>query len=164
MGWRARYPAQVWRACRETADRARVDQRRGHEVFGRGIRSSSANRGSSHHLATGSVSRSVNWYERAGRAPRRGYPLRILPLPPGGGGNLEPSSSARTRPIGRLALQGGLIPPDRAHSNGFQMSGEPNWCALPPFTTRGDNAQVMPCFAATLENCLDLQVLPRKLC
>ena len=44
------------------------------------------------------------------------------------------------------------------------MSGEPNWCALPPFTTRGDNAQVMPCFAATLENCLDLQVLPRKLC
>src|SRR5206468_10970902 len=43
------------------------------------------------------------------RAPRRGYPLRILPFPPGGGGNLEPSSSARTRPIGRLALQAGLI-------------------------------------------------------
>src|SRR2546430_1249143 len=57
---------------------------------------------------------------------------------------IEPSSSARTRPIGRLALQGGLIPPDRAHSNGFQMSGEPNWCALPPFTTRGSTSPATP--------------------
>src|SRR2546428_1840941 len=40
------------------------------------------------------------------------------------GGNLEPPPSARTRPSGRLALQGGIIPPDRAHSNRFRMSGE----------------------------------------
>src|SRR5206468_7946427 len=72
------------------------------------------------------------------RAPRRGYPLRILPLPPGGGGNLEPSSSARTRPIGRLALQGGLIPPDRAHSGRFQMSGEPKLVRAAPLYYAGE--------------------------
>src|SRR5439155_26977350 len=104
MGWRARYPAQVWRACRETADRARVDQRRGHEVFGRGVRSGPASRGSSHHLVIGFISRSVNWYERAGRAPRRGYPLRILPLPPGGGGNLEPFDSFALLPDSLMAF------------------------------------------------------------
>ena len=26
----------------------------------------------------------------------------------------------------------------------FQMSGEPNWCALPPFTTRGSPSPAPP--------------------
>ena len=35
---------------------------------------------------------------------------------------VEPPPSARTRPIGRLALQGGLIPPDRSRRDGVFKS------------------------------------------
>src|SRR2546429_9781032 len=51
---------------------------------------------------------------------------------------IEPSSSARTRRIGRLALQGGLIPPDRAHSGRFQMSGEPKLVHAAPLYYAGE--------------------------
>ena len=44
---------------------------------------------------------------------------------------VEPPPSARTRPIGRLALQGGLIPPDRSRRDGVFKSASSFALAAP---------------------------------
>ena len=56
----------------------------------------------------------------------------------------RPPPSARTRPLGRLALQGGLIPPDRSRRDGVFKSAIPFALAAPLYYAGGLTSPHIP--------------------